>query len=489
MPSAVSWAKARADVFRLHRRLDRLRYDRIVRIGSDYGGWLVPDDRLGTDSVCYCVGIGEDASFDLGLIDRYGCDVNSFDPTPVAVSYVSSIVTPPSFHFHAVGLWSHDGEIPFHAPQNKAHASYSALNIQETRESVYCRVKRLSSLMSELGHTHLDLLKMDIEGAEFDVIDSILVDGLDIDTICVEFHRRSGGLDQIIETIDSLRARGWGIIAVDEWNLTFTRLVARDSSPTELGAGGKADGPQLDTSHSLSSSRYAGEQGREYFAWQNEVGEIGSELNLWKFADDVAPDDQVIDFGCGNGALLDRIQAARKAGVEVNPAARNAALARGLHVVRTVDELPPDSADIVISNHALEHTVNPLAELCGLRRALKPGGSIVLSLPLDDWRSQRRHKPDRNRHLFAWTPLSIGNLLEEAGFEGIETRVITRPWLMFYRRFSRSLSRPFYAVMTTLTAVVTRRRQILAKAHRPGDLTRHGTADIRRTPSDRSAPR
>ena len=277
MPSVVHWAKARADVFRLHRRVDLLRYDNIVRIGSDYGGWAVPDDRLGTNAVCYCVGIGADASFDLGLIDRYGCDVHSFDPTPVAVSYVSNTVTPPGFHFHAVGLWSSDGEIPFHAPQNRAHASYSALNLQDTEETVYCQVKRLANLMSELGHTHLDLLKMDIEGAEFEVIDSILADGLDIDTICVEFHRSSAGLGRIVATIDRLQACGWGIIAIEEWNLTLTRLVARDYSPTELGAGRQDDSLQLDASHTSYSSHYAGDQGRAYFAWQNEVGEIGSE--------------------------------------------------------------------------------------------------------------------------------------------------------------------------------------------------------------------
>lgn len=458
-------AKAKADAVRLHRRLGLVRYDKIVRIGTDYGGWSVPDDRLGADSVCYCVGIGEDASFDLGLIDRYGCDVHAFDPTPVAVTYVSNAVTPPAFHFHPVGLWSYDGQLAFYAPQNRAHASYSALNLQQTEESIYCDVERLSSLMSRLGHTRLDLLKMDIEGAEFEVIDSILADGLDIDTICVEFHRSTGDIDQIVETIDRLRSSGWAIIAIEEWNVTLTRLDARYSSRPEPEASryDQISGP--DPNNIRFSNNYAGDQGNEYFAWQNEVGEVGSELNLWKFVEYVGREDRVVDFGCGNGALLERLEAGHKVGVEVNPAARKAALARGLHVVGTVEDLPPHSADVVISNHTLEHTLDPLRELRALRQVLTPGGSIVLWLPLDDWRSQRRHKQDRNHHLFAWTPLSIGNLLEEAGFEGIQTRVVTRAWLMFYRRFARSLPRSLYAAMTTVTAIITRRRQILAVAH------------------------
>jgi FkbM family methyltransferase len=466
MLGVVDWARAKADAVRLHRRFDLVRYDKIVRIGTDYGGWAVPDDRLGANSVCYCVGIGEDASFDLGLIDRYGCDVHAFDPTPVAVTYVSNAVTPPAFHFHPVGLWSYDGQIPFYPPQNRAHASYSALNLQQTEESIYCDVKRLSSLMSQLGHTRLDLLKMDIEGAEFDVIDTILADGLDIDTICVEFHRSTGDIERIVETVDRLRSGGWAIIAIEEWNVTLARLGAPYSSRAKPEPRRHDRTPEPDPGSIRVSSNYAGDQGKEYFAWQNEVGEVGAELNLWKFVDYVGPNERVIDFGCGNGALLERLHAAHKVGVEVNPAARKAALARGLHVVRSIDELPAYSADVVISNHTLEHTLDPLSELRALRQVLKPGGSIVLWLPLDDWRSQRWHKSDRNHHLFAWTPLSIGNLLQEAGFEGIQTRVVTRAWLMFYRRFARSLPRSIYTAMTTLTAIIMRRRQIFAVAHR-----------------------
>ena len=40
----------------------------IEKIGTDYGGWYIPTSLLDSDSICYCVGCGEDISFDLGLI-------------------------------------------------------------------------------------------------------------------------------------------------------------------------------------------------------------------------------------------------------------------------------------------------------------------------------------------------------------------------------------------------------------------------------------
>ena len=61
----------------------------LQRIGSEYGGWIVPTALLREDWICYCGGVGEDITFDLGLIERYGCTVHAFDPTPRAISFVA----------------------------------------------------------------------------------------------------------------------------------------------------------------------------------------------------------------------------------------------------------------------------------------------------------------------------------------------------------------------------------------------------------------
>jgi hypothetical protein len=48
--------------------------------------------------------------------------------------------------------------------------------------------------MRLLGHYRIDLLKLDIEGAEYDVIRDMLVSSIDVRQLLVEFHHRFRGI-------------------------------------------------------------------------------------------------------------------------------------------------------------------------------------------------------------------------------------------------------------------------------------------------------
>ena len=49
-------------------------------------------------------------------------------------------------------------------------------------------MKTLTTTMQELGHNSIDLLKMDIEGSEYAVIEEICSRGIDVKQILIEFH-------------------------------------------------------------------------------------------------------------------------------------------------------------------------------------------------------------------------------------------------------------------------------------------------------------
>jgi 2-polyprenyl-3-methyl-5-hydroxy-6-metoxy-1,4-benzoquinol methylase len=51
-------------------------------------------------------------------------------------------------------------------------------------------------------------------------------------------------------------------------------------------------------------------------------------------------------------------------------------------------------ADVAITNHALEHIPFPIEALRQLKTKIKPGGALVICLPMEDWRVQSRYTPE-----------------------------------------------------------------------------------------------
>ncbi len=200
-------------------------------IGSSYGGWVIPTALIDEESVVYCVGCGEDITFDLGLIDKFQCHVYGFDPTPRAIEFVRKVANNQAkYHFSEYGLWDEDTVLKFYTPKVSDHVSHSLVNLQKTSDYIEVEVKRLSHVMTELGHRQIDLLKLDIEGAEYKVIDSIIDDGLDIKVICVEYDECFNPIDdnytaRIKESVHRLVKANYKLVCVQgRGNYTFVRL-------------------------------------------------------------------------------------------------------------------------------------------------------------------------------------------------------------------------------------------------------------------------
>jgi SAM-dependent methyltransferase len=183
-------------------------------------------------------------------------------------------------------------------------------------------------------------------------------------------------------------------------------------------------------------------------------------LNAPIYAPYIQPDDVVLDFGCGSGAMLQLLPGSTKIGIEPGPEAADHARSLGLTVHETLVDVATGSVDVVVSNHALEHTLRPLDELKELHRVLRPGGRIVLSVPINDWRNERAPRvDDPDYHLYTWTPRLLGNLFQEAGFSVESARVVTHGWRHGFGRI-KERSELLYNVASFLFAIMFRRRQI-----------------------------
>jgi FkbM family methyltransferase len=174
---------------------------------------------LDASSVVYSVGIGEDASFDLELADQVHCTIHAFDPTPRALSYLES-VNSPAIVVHPFGLWAKDGVLRLYEPADPTHVSLSVVDRNATAKFMDLPVKRLSTIMADLGHSDLDVLKVDIEGAEAEVLRDVLDGPIRPRVLAVEFERIEAPW-KTLSRIRLLRKNGYRPIAVEKNNITF----------------------------------------------------------------------------------------------------------------------------------------------------------------------------------------------------------------------------------------------------------------------------
>lgn len=160
--------------------------------GTAYGGFFVHEPLLKPSSIVYSVGVGEDISFDTSLIKNCRCKVWAFDPTPRSAEWLAGRSPPPEFTFVNIGIGPEDKDTAFYLPKNPAHVSGSFLqqtNVNPDRV-IYAKMKSIASVTKILGHTFLDLLKLDIEGSEYEVIHDLLKQKFFPQQIVVEFHDR-----------------------------------------------------------------------------------------------------------------------------------------------------------------------------------------------------------------------------------------------------------------------------------------------------------
>ena len=191
-----------------------------MRFGNRFAEWTFCPDSLNEDSVVYSFGVGSDISWDLQLMKHFKLHIHAFDPSPGSVAWVEKQELPREFHFYPYGLAATDGDISFAEPDEPGIHSLFATNAEvKTGKGLkqhVLPVHRLSTIMELLGHQKIDILKMDIEGAEYEVIEDLIHWPLPVSQLLVEFHHRFAhiGLKRTKEAISILNGAGYKIFHV-----------------------------------------------------------------------------------------------------------------------------------------------------------------------------------------------------------------------------------------------------------------------------------
>ena len=204
------------------------------KLGTNYGGWIIPTNaKLNEHSIVYSGGVGEDISFDLALNTKYGCHMYLIDPTQKSVAhfnevkefysnkkqftggiqsdYISCInkLKPnfAKFTYLNIGINDKPDVLKFYKQSNPNYVSQSIIPGMFTDKYDIVNVDSIKNIMKSQNHTHIDLLKLDIEGAEVAALNQMLDDNIYPDILCVEFDLKlkkkdtSNSTDRLLERL------------------------------------------------------------------------------------------------------------------------------------------------------------------------------------------------------------------------------------------------------------------------------------------------
>ena len=123
--------------------------------------------------------------------------------------------------------------IRLYDPAEPHHVSYSALNLHRKSTYIEAQVKTLRTLSEELGHDRIDLIKMDVEGAEQVVIPNMIAENILPTVFCVEYDQPLQNFSLMtwrcfwmsLRLNADLLNSGYKLVSKNGWTATYLRTA------------------------------------------------------------------------------------------------------------------------------------------------------------------------------------------------------------------------------------------------------------------------
>ncbi|KAL0054009.1 hypothetical protein WJX82_002362 [Trebouxia sp. C0006] len=166
------------------------------RVGGigDGGKWVceVMGALQHSECVVYSLGSHMETTFEEEIIEQTPCKVHTFDHSLSSeqgktLSHVSPRL---AFHPYKVGM---------------GHSI-----------SAHYKEKSIHGIMEELNHSWIDVLKIDIEDAEWEVLEALISSGsLHFSQLQVEFHFRRVSLKMVLKVLAGLTDAGYRVFSTE----------------------------------------------------------------------------------------------------------------------------------------------------------------------------------------------------------------------------------------------------------------------------------
>lgn len=151
-------------------------------------------EGLNSDSLVVDCGTGPDANFSVAMIDRFGVRSIGFEPTRKHHAALEAVVaaTAGQFAYRPLAIAGGVGTARFHESRRNISGSLFTDHVNIRVESAVeydVATAAIDDLFGILGVSQIDVLKLDIEGAEYEALAVASDEAFGaIDQLIVEFH-------------------------------------------------------------------------------------------------------------------------------------------------------------------------------------------------------------------------------------------------------------------------------------------------------------
>lgn len=197
------------------------------KIGNNSEGWWISAENLTLPPLVFSLGLGEDVSFDVGMMHEYDAIVYGIDPTPKSIHYVKSLNLPQRFTLLDYAISDVDGLVEFNLPIDNNSISGSITSIHSDHK-IIVKSRKFATVLDELSldGNKIDILKMDVEGAEYKIVNDIFRAGIFPRQILIEFHHffDSFSKKDTVESIELLSKFGYKLFYIEGYNYSFIKV-------------------------------------------------------------------------------------------------------------------------------------------------------------------------------------------------------------------------------------------------------------------------
>jgi len=148
--------------------------------------YYLNSSKINSNSIVYSFGVGGQIKFEELLVEKFNLEIFCYDPT--STNFFKNFKGSNKIKFSPIALWVKDGKEKFYLDAPKTGGSISNYFKADKENYLEVQCNNLKTLMKQNNHSHIDILKFDVEGVAIEVLTNIIDSEIYPTQIVTEFE-------------------------------------------------------------------------------------------------------------------------------------------------------------------------------------------------------------------------------------------------------------------------------------------------------------